>query len=143
MMQDLEKAKELLSAGEYTCAICRGDRTFLSEERGVGPLVSWLESGEDLCGYAAADKVVGKGAAFLYILLGVRAVYARVISAPAAELLQKNGVFLEYEEKADHIINRKGDGICPFEEAVWDLEDPAEAYSVIRMKMAKMKGGSL
>ena len=73
-MTDLEKARELLHTGEYTCALCRGNEHYTSTLRGVRPLFEWLESGNDLRGFSAADKVVGKGAAFLYVLLGVQSV---------------------------------------------------------------------
>lgn len=137
-MSDLERAKAVLASKNSTCALCRGESTYTSFERGVKPLAAWLGSGLDLHGFSAADKVVGKGAAFLYLLLGVSAVYARVISVPAAELLQSHGVLVEYEAKTSHIINRKGDGICPFEEAVMEIEDAEIAYRAIRQKMVDM-----
>ena len=92
----------------------------------------------DFSGFSAADKVVGRGAAFLYLLLGVKAVYAEVISTPAKELLSAHGVELSYGREAEYIINRKGDGMCPFEAAVLDVSDKTEAYAAIRRKMIEM-----
>jgi hypothetical protein len=86
--------------------------------RGVKPLVIWLSSGEDFHGFSAADKVIGKATAFLYVLLGVKAVYASVISEGALDVLTKNGIDTQYGCVVEHIINRAGDGICPFEQAV-------------------------
>ena len=137
-MSDLEKAKQLLVSGGYTCALCKNGNIYTSKERGVKPLVEWLESDIDLHGFSAADKVVGKGAAFLYVLLGVYAVYANVISAPALELLHDRGILTEYGEKTDRVINRKGDGICPFEALVIDIDDAQSAYRAIREKMKQM-----
>ena len=137
-MTETEKAKSVLASGDHTCVLCRGTQIYTSLERRVKPLVAWLESGIELHGFSAADRVVGKGAAFLYILLGGGAVYARVISTPALELLQEHGVLVEYETKASHIINRKGDGICPFEEAVMGTSNAEIAYLAIRQKMLDM-----
>ena len=87
MEHDMNKARSLLEAGDYTCVLCRGDAVFTATERGVKPLLNWLESGLDLRNFSAADRVVGRATAFLYRLLGVKAVYARVMSYPAAEVL--------------------------------------------------------
>lgn len=137
-MNNLEKAKHTLLSGGYTCVLYKDTTVFTSFERGVKPLVLQFESKTDFKGFSAADKVVGKGAAFLYILLGVEALYANVISFPALELLQKCGVYVEYNTKTEYIINRKGDGICPFEAAVLDIDDAQKAYLAIRNKMSDM-----
>ena len=137
-MVDVMKARELLAAEKYTCVLCRGESVFSSSERGVKPLVAWYESKSDFGGFSAADKVVGRGAAFLYLLLGVKAVYAEVISLPAKELLLAHGVSVSYAREAAYIINRKGDGMCPFEAAVLDISDKSKAYAAIRQKMRDM-----
>lgn len=83
MNKDLEQAKALLENNEeYTCAACRAGESFASEEHGVRPLMRWLNEGTDLSGASAADRIVGKAAAFLYVLLGVRTVYAPLMSVP-------------------------------------------------------------
>lgn len=138
MMSDLEKARLALSSGNATCVLCKGDIILTSFERGVKPLVAYYESGDDLRGFSAADKVVGKGAAFIYVLLGVRAVHACVISEPALALLQNEGISVEYDVKTEHIVNRKGDGFCPFEMAVMNIRDKQLAYTAIREKMKEM-----
>lgn len=140
-MTDLLTAKQHLGDGAYTCVLCCGEKTYHSELRGVRPLVEWLENGTDLKGFSAADKVVGKATAFLYILLGVTAVYARVISRSALQLLQQHGISAEYDTLAENIINRKGDGICPFEMAVLEVDDPYEAFRVICHKRQELSGG--
>lgn len=137
-MSDLSKAKEELLANGYTCVLCKGNEFYASKERGVKPLVAWREGGMDFCGFSASDKVVGKATAFLYILLGVKEVYASVISKSALYVLEKHKICVEYGNLVDHIINRKGDGICPFEEAVLNTDDQNEAYAIILKKMSDM-----
>lgn len=134
----LEKAKDILESGGYTCALTDGDGVFTSSQRGVKPLVAFLESGTAFAGFSAADKVVGRATAYLYVLLGVKCLYAQVISQPALAVLQENGITVEYGALVTNIINRKGDGICPFEGAVMDIADPQSAYAAIRQKMQQM-----
>ncbi|MBQ7357124.1 MAG: DUF1893 domain-containing protein [Clostridia bacterium] len=134
----MNKAKEILLSGEFTCVLCGGDDIITSTLRGVKPLVQLLESRRCLEGYSAADKVVGRATAFLYLLLGVTSIYAHVISRPALELLQCRGVAVEYETLTDNIINRQGNGICPFEAATLHVSDEQEAYTAIRNKMKEM-----
>ena len=91
--------------------------------RGVKPLIDFLESGRDFKGFCAADKVVGAGAAHLYVLLHVKAVWARLMSKDAVDILQTNGIDAFYDEMVPYIINRSGDGACPIETAVKGIAD--------------------
>ena len=137
-MTDLNKAKELLLGGGYTCVLYKDGNAKISNERGVNPLVSLLQTEEDFSGYSSADKVVGKATAFLYALLNVKAVYACVISKPAFKVLSEHGIFVEYGMLTEYIVNRKGDGVCPFEEAVMDVKTPKQAQTVILKKLNEM-----
>lgn len=137
-MMTLEKAKQYLIDGDYTCVLMKDDDIRSSAQRGVKPLVIWLASGENFKGYYAADKVIGKATAFLYVLLEVNSVYTKVISSPALKVLCDHGIRVEYDTVVKHIANRNGDGICPFELAVWDIDNIEEAYHAIRRKMQEM-----
>ena len=137
-MQDLQQARQILTEGGYTCVLCRGDQVHTATARGVRPLVDWLDSGLDLTGFSAADKVVGRATAFLYVLLGVKCVHALVMSTPAKNALEENGITALCDREVPGIINRRGDGSCPFEEAVWEIQDPENALTAIRKKMDEM-----
>lgn len=141
MTADAGRAMARLAAGDVTCALCRGEDMLTDTRRGVAPLLALLDSGHDLSGYAAADKVVGKAAAFLYLQLGVAFVYAPVMSVPAKEVLTAHGVGVLCDTTPASIRNRAGDGFCPMETAVWDLEDAAEAEIVIREKLRQLSKG--
>lgn len=138
MNLDTEKARTMLDAGGYTCVVRKGDTVYTATERGVKPLLNWLDSPLDLTGFCAADKVVGRATAFLYCLLGVREVYAHVMSRPAMEVLRSHGVPAEAGTLVDGIINRRGTGPCPFEAAVMGIGDKIEALAAIRRKLAQM-----
>ena len=139
MNNNLQNARNLLASGDYTCVVCRDDLVYTTCQRGVAPLLHWLDSDLDLSGFSAADRVVGRGAAFLYCLLGVKEVYSKVMSRPAEQVLQDHGIHAEAETFVDGIINRTGNGPCPFEAAVMDITDPEEALTAIRNKRRQLQ----
>lgn len=139
MRSDIEKAKSLLKSGGYTCVLCSEDKVYTSTERGVKPLLAWIDGGTDMSGFSAADKVVGKAAAFLYVILGVKAVYAGVISEPAEKVLTENGIAVEYGTLTDAIRNRAGTGFCPMETAVKNISEPYAALEAVRRKIKELK----
>ena len=142
MRTDTVKAKELLFSGKHTCVLCKGERVYTSNQRGVAPLISWLNSKTDLKGFSAADKVVGKAAAFLYVLLGTKEVYADIISEPALETFNKYGISCHYNEKVKAIRNRTDTGFCPMETSVLATQEPEEALKAILRKLEELKNGN-
>ncbi len=135
---DLERAKKLLTDGDYTCIICNNYKTYTSTQRGVSPLFTWYTEGVNFSGFCGADKVIGKATAFLYVLLNIKAVYANVISKSALKVFNEYNINIEYTTLVDFIINRKGDGICPFECAVMEVSDPEEAFKAIKKKREEL-----
>ena len=132
MSPDLNRARALLESQGYTCVLAGGDQVFTSNDRGVKPLLTWLNQGICVKDFCAADKVVGKATAFLYCLLQVKAVYTPVISRSAARVLREHGIELVAGIEVDFIWNRRRTGPCPMETAVKDIEDPTEALTAIR-----------
>ena len=141
MNADLNRAIALLSEGHYTCVACKGELLHTATFRGVKPLVRWLDDQTDLTGFSAADKVVGKATAYLYCLLGVRAVHAYVMSTAAMEVLRNHGIDARCDKEVPGIINRAGDGPCPFEAAVLEIQDAHDALTAIRNKRRQMLEG--
>lgn len=138
MSDALDQIKVELFRSNYTCIIQKGDQVYTSEKRGVRPLLDWLDVGMDFSGYAAADRVVGNGAAFLYVLLNVKELYAHVLSRPAAETLERYHIRVAYGTLVDSIRNREGNGICPIEAAVTGETVAAEALQKIRARLAEL-----
>lgn len=137
MNKDLMNARQLLEDGDYTCVLCKGSDIRTSTARGVRPLLELLDEGS-WAGYSAADKVVGKATAFLYVLLGVRAVYAPLMSESAICVLESHGIEFHYVTKVPAIFNRSRTGFCPMESATRDIEDPQLALSAVREALARM-----
>ena len=134
----LQNAIKTLKEGGYTVVLQRGGDARTSRARGVAPLLSWLDSGECLAEFAAADKVVGRGAAFLYLALGIGELYAEVLSEPAQALLSAHGVSVTAGTVVPYIVNRSGDGQCPIERAVTGIDTPSEAIAAIRVTLKKL-----
>lgn len=142
MNTNLEKAKEMLILGDYTCVLFNGTQKHYSNQKGVRPLIEFLESNIDFSDYCAADKVVGAGAAHLYVLLKVKSVWANVISSPAKEIFKSNNIAIFFESEVPHIINRTGDGICPIEECVTGITNSNAALEAIKQRLVELNSSN-
>lgn len=121
--------------GHIRCAVFK-DELKTSEEKGLRPMLLWLEDDRDaLRGAAVADKVVGRAAAMLMIYGGVSEAFCEVISRGALITLEDAGIKVSYINTCVAVSNRRGDGICPMEKAVSPIKDPAEAYRLLREKV--------
>ena len=138
-MENIEKAARLLKENDLTCAICGEGIEYTSMLRGVQPLLRPYEEGKSFVGCSAADRVIGKAAACLYVLLGVEHIYAGIVSKPAKEIFEKNGIALDYDMLVELIENRDRTGLCPMETAVIDVVDPQEAPGLIRKALEKLR----
>ena len=123
----------------YTCVVVKGEFCYTSNQRGVKPLLELIDSKQEVMGGVAADKVVGKAAAFLYAVLGVKELYADVISEPALKTLQDNQISVQYGELVSMIKSRDGKGFCPMEQATLDVDDKNIALQVIRDTLKALK----
>ena len=123
----------------YTCVLCKDEKIYTSKDSGVKPLLDFYDSKENLRNFCAADKVVGRAAAFIYIALGVKEVYASVMSEGARDLLLRNGIKAYCGTLAKQITNRLGTGMCPMEAACLDAENSKDAICFIKEKIGALK----
>ncbi len=135
MTDNLANALKILKNGNYTCVLASDEKVVSLTERGVLPLIRLYDSGTDFTSFCAADKVIGKAAAMLYVLLGIKEIYALVISDAAAEVFIKNGIDFFYDNKVPRIVNRTNTGYCPMEEAVLNIDNAFEALEAVRKKL--------
>ena len=110
----------------------------MEQASGIAPILSLYEKGE-LRDAVVVDKIIGKAAAHLLVLGGVRACYGMTISSSAVKLLRSRGISVEYDNCAEHIINRRGDGLCPMEDAVKDITNDTEAYEAIKKRLSELR----
>lgn len=130
--KNMEELKSILETGGHSLVVggSAGIRTF--DGRGISDLWRlYNEEPEALKDACIADKVIGKGAAALMALGGVKKVWTNVISRPALELLTDAGIETGYRTLTDNIINRAGTGICPVETLCTPCATPEECLAPI------------
>ncbi len=140
-MNNLEKAKDILKNQNKTCVLCNGSTVYTSEKNGISPMLEFLNDKTELKGFSAADKIIGKAAALLFVKSGVTEVFGEVMSRAAVLVLSENGIKYSYDMLTEIIINRSGDGICPMEKTVEDIDNPDEADAALREKLHQLSGG--
>lgn len=139
MDADYAVAKNRLKTGSDTLAVCLDGRLYTDTESGIKPLLKLIDSDLDLRGACAADRIVGKAAAMLYVILGVSRVYAETLGKSGQAVFERYGISYEYDTLTDHIINRAGTDLCPMELAVRDIDDPEAALSAVKQKSRELQ----
>lgn len=129
---------DLFNSGNYTLVVGKNgpapdEREIrIYNNRGVADLLRlYRKDPEFLQGSLIADKVIGKGAAALMILGGVKECHTPVLSRHGKEFFDRYGMNYRCCEVVDHIINRAGTGWCPIETRCRDLETPEECLRAI------------
>lgn len=131
-MLDLQDLLRYMDEGGFTLAVQTAEGEMItSKERGISPLLALLPQKEKFCGALAADKVTGKAAAFLYVLLGVKGVRTHLSSLPAQRVYAAHGIEHVTDADCERIVNRRGDGLCPMESAVMEIDEPEQAAKVL------------
>ena len=135
------QARQLIADGQASCVILRGGQTVTTAKgRGVAPLISlYEEQPEALRGAFVVDKVIGKAAAMILVLGGVERAYGELMSAAAREYLDSHGIPAEYGRCVDMISNRTGNGICPLEQSVMAVDNPAEGYTILNDTLDRLR----
>lgn len=101
---------------------------------GVFPLLRVYESEGHLSDFHAADRVVGKAAASLMVLIGASEVYGEIMSEDGKKMLEEHGIAIRYGKLVQFIQNQRKTGLCPFEMAVADCATPEECFAAIKEK---------
>lgn len=140
MEEILMKLKKALKENDATCVIGNEEEIYISNQKGIKPLLQFISEGK--LGYFAADKVVGKAAAYLHVLLKTKELYAEIISEKAMEILTQYGISFHYQEKVQNIMNKYKTDICPMEKAVAEVNSADEAYDKLIKVIESLKNNS-
>lgn len=136
-MEGLEEFLAKLEKEGLSLLILKEGKTlFKRRHGGIAPLLEAIEElGLGLLsGSTVVDKVVGRAAALLIAYFRAGGVFARVMSKDGARILERKGIRFAAKEFVENIKNKDGTGICPFERLVSGMEDPQEAYQILRCK---------
>lgn len=138
-----EAAAELVDKKACELAIfMNGSVVYTARGSGIAPLMEVFDtSPQFLPDAAVADKIIGKAAAMILYHAGAAAVYGAVMSEAGRNYLDERGIKVACKALTLRILNRNGDGLCPVEQAVLDVEDAAEGIVQIRQRLAELKSG--
>ena len=136
-MTDLQTAKANL-AGHSIC-LCRDGEIITDDGRGISPMMRFIAEGRDLSGYSAADVIVGKAAAMLFVKAGITAVHGKVTSTAARDYLQQHGTPCTWDSLTESIINRTGTDICPMEKTVASIDGVEAGYQALQAKLLELR----
>lgn len=139
-MRDLDLAKRVLKEENLALVVVKnGEVIYKSTDRGIKPMYYiTTEMKEQVLESSIADKVIGKGAALLYVNLNIREVYGDIISKAGMKTLDKAEIPYEFLDSCEYIKNREGTGYCPIEKLSMDVEDPNELIGKIKIFLASI-----
>jgi hypothetical protein len=69
-------------------------------------------------------------------------VYAAILSKSGKEILKSYKIKFEFDTEVEYIINRDKTGMCPFENAVLNVEEPLEALTKVEETLSKLRNNS-
>lgn len=143
MREETEQYKEIIASGTDTFLLVgRGEILRRMSGPGVRPMLQCYTNEPGLMRDGMIfDKVIGKAAAMIAVLGGVRFVYGQVMSRPGLDYLRDHGIEAQWDELVPYIENRTGDDLCPLEKSVRNVDDPYEGIEAIRATVAKLMAG--
>lgn len=137
----MEEIIKLLYRGHYSCVVRNGETIRTFSGRGVKDLHHLLHQDPELLqGALVADKVVGKAAASLMILGGVKELYTGLISTPAVKILNDNGVKVSFQVEVPVVMNRDKSDWCPLEKLCYHEHNPNYMLPIIDSFIEEMAG---
>lgn len=130
-MTKLEEIKEILEEKEASLVVCYKNEEikayFQNRIKDIKDILK--EDKNAMQGAIIADKVIGKVAASVLTVSGVKAIYAKVMSKYAIPVLEENNIKYEYENLVEYIINQDKTGMCPMENKYKDEPDINKIYN--------------
>ena len=121
-----------LDSGAAVVAARNGVIVACESGGGIAPLLRLLDTRRLGDGTLVCDRVIGRAAAAICIVGGVREVRALVAGADAVALLSRHGITCVAEKTVPQILNRDRSDACPMETRVAGCDDPAEMVERLR-----------
>lgn len=136
-MEDIIK---ILHEGNYSCVIKNDSEIRTFSQRGVADLYELVKNEPSfLNGASVADKVIGKAAATLMIVGGVKDVYTDIISLSALVLLREAGIEPKFGKTVPFIQNRNQTDWCPMEKICYNKDSAETIILLIEDFICKMR----
>ena len=132
IISGLTLARDVISTSDYSVVAIKNSNV-ISKKKGAGirPILELIEElGEKIHECIIGDRILGKASSFLCIYSKAKAVYSPQATKTAIALLLINGIPSQADVLIDHIENRDGTGVCPFEKMLKDVISPQQAYNL-------------
>ncbi len=139
----VDDARRMIAERRAECVIVKDGLVESQRGNGVMPLLNFHDhSPWHFAGAIVVDKVVGRAAAMIAIHGKAFAVYGEVMSQDALELLGKYGIPAGCDQLVPQILNASRTGLCPLEQAVAGIEDPALAVAALRRRIVQLRAAA-
>ena len=107
--------------------------TTAHDDRGVNDLLQLLsDSPERLKGAIVADKMVGKAAAAIMVVGGIKELHTNLICTPAKQMLENAGIKVVANEEVEMILNRDKTGQCPIDSKLNNAQTAEECVNILK-----------
>ncbi|WP_338232366.1 DUF1893 domain-containing protein [Companilactobacillus muriivasis] len=135
------EALDLIKQNKASCVLIKDNEIVHVEiGSGIAPILYSYMTYPDLFEDATiVDKIVGKAAAVISILGKSKETIGLTMSDSAIEYLLNNGRKFRFVNYVQKIQNRERTGICPIEQSVIDIDDPAEAFLSLLNRLQDLK----
>lgn len=138
-----EEAIDMIKSGKATCITVKNNKILnAASPIGISYLLNLYDKGE-LDGVFLADTIIGKAAAMVLTKGGAKACYGYTVSESGLKWLNEHNIPVSYTNLTSVIQNRKGDGMCPMEETVLNIDNADEAITALNRKVAELRQATL
>lgn len=129
-MADLEKIKAILKEKQASLVVAYEDGAIIDyyQERIIDLASILKENKNALRNSKIADKVVGKVAASVMAVAGIKELYANTLSKVAIPVLEKANIQYSYGKIVDYIQNKNKSDMCPMEKKYKEEMDIIKIY---------------
>lgn len=139
IIKDINLARDsLLNSNSSIVIVKNGVLLTKKSGNGIRPLLDTIqELKKEMNGSIIGDKILGKASALLCIYSKVKGVYSPQSTESAISLLSREDIIYETDKIIPYVKNKYGDDICPFEKMIENIEQPIEAYKILKGRITK------
>jgi hypothetical protein len=138
-LKDIALAQNVISNEDVSVVVVDYGKIWRKKKGdGIRPFLEVIEElGDDINGSVIGDRILGRASALLCRYSKVRAVYSPQATKTAIALLIMGSIPAQVDHLVPFIKNRDGSGMCPFEKMLENINEPKEAYNILKEKVLK------
>ncbi|MCR4880513.1 MAG: DUF1893 domain-containing protein [bacterium] len=127
----IELSQEIIdkaSNPENAIAIYKDGDVFVSSDKSLRPILTYLEENGTMKGAFAFDRTVGKAEALLYVYGKAKFVYGETMSIPAEKILIRHRIQHKAGKLVGEILIPDNTDVRPCDKAVVKIKKAKDAY---------------